>query len=161
MHRLLIPIFLLACRPPPIDGETDDLVQLNPPEIASLTTLCDWEKERWQIDVEATSWTGGGRWIWTLDNAYIEQHDVRSREAASDGSHDALRLTLDILADCRNTEKNKSTAFFCSTEPAFFFELYDPEGVVMDCRTGGPDPSRWETLVEASVPCVHLSNQGR
>ena len=65
--RTLLLLITLGCRIPPVDSEPLVDVQLTTPEITELTLNCDTERERWQLDIKATSWTGGCEWWWTTD----------------------------------------------------------------------------------------------
>ena len=124
----IILSLVTGCRIPPINTEPLVDVQLTPPEIETFTLICDVEQERWQLDVVATSWTGGGQWWWTTDENYVESHQVNSRKAAEDGSFDELRLRLDIVADWRDAEKNRSTPFLCASTPTGRFVLHNLDG---------------------------------
>jgi hypothetical protein len=151
--RVLCCLALLgACRWPPIDREPDVTVKLTIPEISSLSLTCDTEKERWQLDVTATSWTGGGGFWWSTDGVYIEAHDVLSRKAAEDGSFDELRLRLDIVADWRWAEANQSTPFLCASGPVGRFVLFDLEGKVVDCEDVGV--ANWLDSVDFIPSCA-------
>jgi hypothetical protein len=114
--------------------------------------VCDVDKERWQLDVNATSWTGGGEWWWTTDGDYVEKHDVYSRKAAQDGSWDELRLRLNIVADWRDASRNVSTPFLCASEPTGRFLLFDPDGEMVDCTDFGTD-TNWLDTDEDVPPC--------
>ena len=137
--RMAAFCMLFACRLPPVDSEPIVDVQLNPPDILTFTLECDPVLERWQLDVEASSWTGGGEWWWTTDRTYVESHQVNSRKAAQDGSFDELRLRLDIVADWRDAERNRTTAFLCSSTPTGRFVLKDLDGAPVDCHDEGND----------------------
>jgi hypothetical protein len=101
----------------------------------------------WQLDATATSWTGGGELWWSIDGAYVEDHVVRSREAAPDGSRDELRAVLAVESDWRDVTFGTSTAFACTDTPALRFVVYaansDTAAVVTDCVFDG-DPSVWD-----------------
>jgi len=139
-----------GCRLPPVDSEPLVEVTLTTPEITASQLLCDETLERWQLDVSASSWTGGGALWWTTDQIYIESHDVRSRSAAPDGSSDELRLRLNIVADWRDAQTNLSTAFLCASEPDGLFVLYDPSGDIVACQSLGPAVMDWSRV--ADVP---------
>ena len=137
--RYLCPLLCisLACRLPPVDRDPIVDVELTTPEIIEFTLICDTDLERWQLDVVASSWTGGGEWWWTTDETYVESHQVNSRKAAQDGSSDELRLRLNVVADWRDAEKNRSTPFLCSSSPTGRFVLYNLEGEIVDCHDEG------------------------
>jgi hypothetical protein len=151
--KLLTLGLLGACQFPPIDSEPLVDLQLSTPEISEFTLICDVDRERWQLDVKATSWTGGGQWWWTTDGDYIEYHDVTSRKAAEDGSSDALRLRLNIVADWRDANKNASTPFLCASTPTGRFVMFDLENQVVDCEDTGPD-TQWLNTEEALPTCA-------
>ena len=143
MNRLAwMTCLLFGCRIPPVDSEPFVNVELTTPNIQEFTLVCDVEKEQWQLDVVASSWTGGGEWWWTNDGSYVESHKVYSRKAANDGRSDELRLRLDIVADWRDAEKNTSTPFLCSADPTGRLLIYDLDGVVVDCHNEG-DNAEW------------------
>ena len=153
MRRLFPAVCLVfGCRLPPVDSDPLVDVQLTPPELVAFSLVCDTELERWQLDVEASSWTGGGEWWWTTDENYVESHEVYSRKAAQDGSSDELRLRLDIVADWRDAERNRSTPFLCSSTPTGRFLLKSLEGEVIDCHDEG-DATDWLANSEDLPDC--------
>jgi hypothetical protein len=120
-------------------------MELDPPVIDSFELTCDVDAGRWRLEVESTSWTGGGRLYWSPDLAYVERHRVRSVSAEPDGSADRLVLDLDIVGDWREASPGTSTAIRCAQNPDLVFVLYDFEGEPADCVAEGPQP---EELME-------------
>ena len=151
--RYLLPLFCLACVVPPSTNSLES--GLNNPEIPSIDTFgltCDLTLERWQLDVRAFGWTGGGEWWWTVDGEYVEKHDVPSQKAARDGSWDELRLRLDIVADWRNAVRNSSTPFLCASEPTGRLFLRDLNGAVVDCVDTGEN-TEWLAIYDHWPEC--------
>ena len=139
MTRWWILALCLACRLPPIDADPLIDIQRTTPKIESWSMVCEPERERWQLDVLASSWTGGGLLVWTIDGHYVEEHNVYSRKAAQDATFDELRLRLDIVADWRDAQKNSSTPFLCASAPTAQFVMYDVDGHPTDCFQDGPN----------------------
>ena len=150
--RWILLWLAFGCRIPPVDRDPPVQVELTTPELSEFTLVCEADRERWQLDAKATSWTGGGEWWWTTDGTYLERHQVYSRKAAKDGSWDELRLRLDIVGDWRDAEKNKSTPFLCASEPTGRFVLFNLEGEVVDCQDEGPN-TEWLDNEEEIPDC--------
>ena len=150
--RILLPFLLLGCQIPPVDTAPIVDVQLSTPEISEFLLVCDVDRERWQLDIKATSWTGGGEWWWTTEGTYVEKHEVFSRKAAEDGTWDELRLRLDIVPDWRDAEKNVSTPFLCASNPTGRFLLFDMDGNTIACQDYGPD-TVWLDAYEGLPNC--------
>jgi len=120
-----------------------------PPSITDVSWSCDADLERWRLDIGCDSWSNGGVLYLSEDFSYIEEHPIKSRSAADDGSADDLRVDLSIAADWREVSAGKSTAFGCTQTPNGLFVVFDREDQVSDCRRFGPNPQDW-----ASAPDV-------
>jgi hypothetical protein len=119
------------------------LLDPGPPAITDVSWSCDADLERWRLDIGCDSWSNGGLLYLSEDFSYIEEHPIKSRKAADDGSADELRVDLSIAADWREVSAGKSTAFGCSQVPNGLFVVYDRQDEVADCRRFGPYPAGW------------------
>lgn len=135
-------IWLVACVAPGPYGRAEPPPELAPPVIASYSLACDVDASEWTLEVEATSWTGGGTSFWTVDGEYVEEHVVDTIAYEPDGSGETLRAEIGIVSDWRLLAA-RNTAFTCGEDPDVIFLLSDLEGGDADCRTSGPDPARW------------------
>ena len=144
--RALLPLLLLACRIPPVDPVEHVDPVLTTPELTAVSWVCEADRERWQLDATASSWTGAGTLWLTVDGHYIEQHAVPSIRIEPDGSQDELRLRLDMEADWRAVTPGDSTAFTCTEPPDGLFVLWDRDDEQVDCALIG------EGLAHPSLP---------
>ena len=112
------------------------------------------DKAEWRLRIEATSWSGGGRMYWTPEGSYFEDHRVRSREAAADGSSDRLELDLDIVGDWREATQGVSTALRCTDDPDFLFVLRDLDDDDADCWHLGPGLVDWFAVADPDCEAI-------
>jgi len=152
MVRALLLLFLVGCVPQANSGKPWKVAEIVTPEIASTDLYCDVDAAKWELEVEATAWTGGGSTVWTVDGIYAETHRVNSLAAAADGSEDLLKLSLKIVADWREAKNGSATTFLCAEDPNVVFILKAVDGTVVDCASYGPDPLIWNE-VEGVAPC--------
>jgi len=138
-----LAFLLVGCLPPDQTPRPWKIAQLETPEISASELYCDVDAAKWELEVEATSWTGGGSTVWTVDGVYTETHRVNSFSAAADGSEDLLKLSLNIVADWREAKNGSATTFVCAADPNVVFVLKDTDGAVVDCAAYGPDPLIW------------------
>ncbi|HJN73961.1 MAG TPA: hypothetical protein QGF58_08525 [Myxococcota bacterium] len=129
-----------------------------PTTITSLEGGCSVEDDTWSLVVETEGWTSGGLWSLTADAHRVEAHEIESVEAAADGAWDRLELSLDIVADPRDAEEGKTSAWLCdgSTEAnmAWRVMVSDPEtGEKTDCATWGAEID-WNAIASYSE-CDH------
>jgi hypothetical protein len=150
--RILLWLTLAACLPPQSGEKPWKVATLAVPEIANTDLYCDLDTAKWQLEVEATAWTGGGSTVWTVDGTYVETHAVNSFSAAKDGTDDLLKLTLKIVADWREVKSGSATTFKCAEDPNVLFVLRETEGDVVDCAAFGPEPEIWND-VDGVSPC--------
>lgn len=134
-----------ACRIPPADTEVRPDVVLTPPELEDVALTCLPDEEVWELEVTATSWTSGGILSWTVDGDWLEQHVVRSVEAAPDGTSDRLRIRLAMVIDPAYQAPASSTLFRCPDLPTAQFDVYDLDGNRTDCLRWGPQPELLDT----------------
>lgn len=126
--------------PGPGQGPGGEPLDPPPPLLVDFALTCDLDAERWTLEAEADSWSGGGELSWSADLEYVERHFVRSVRAAPDGTSDSLRSVLPIVGDWREATPGVSTAMRCGQDPSFVFVVFDRDGEVSDCEAGGPDP---------------------
>ncbi len=150
MGRLTL-LALTACLAYPPADPGGAKVVLTTPFIEESTAICDAEAGRWKLTLHASSWTGGATSAWTVDGSYVELHRFDQKSWAGDGSHERLELTLPIVDDWREVTDN-STVFTCAQAPSGVLHLADLDGVVVDCRSWGPNPEIFAT-VEGVEPC--------
>jgi hypothetical protein len=126
----------------------DDLSNLStsPPVITEVSWSCDADLERWRLDITCDAWSNGGRLYLSNDFSYTEEHQIKSRKSAADGSWDELRLDLYVTTDWREVTGGSSTAFDCTEEPNGLFIIYDRDGKTVDCRLFGENPSGWRDV---------------
>lgn len=118
-----------------------------PPVIATAAITCASESGKWGLDLTTTNWTGGGNLWMSADGVYVEEHEIRSVEAAGDGTADRLELNLSFLADFQDVSPGSSTAFNCGT-PSLqgLVFVYERGGkTTADCRVFGDAPANWAT----------------
>ncbi|MBN2799342.1 MAG: hypothetical protein JXX28_09370 [Deltaproteobacteria bacterium] len=120
--------------PGPLVGED---VVTDPPALRCVQVRCDPGRERWSIEVSASAWTGGGALLWTVDGQWIEEHPLRSVAAAADGSSDLLALELDQVGDWRAFQTGATTAMSCDDAVGWWVYLYDRDGQIATCASGG------------------------
>lgn len=125
-------------------------VDPGPPSVTEVEWSCDADLARWRLDIDCDSWSNGGRLYLSEDFIYLEEHAIKSRKAASDGTKDELRVDLSIATDWREVIAGKSTAFGCSQTPNGLFVVFDREDNIADCRRFGPQPTEWSKV--ADVP---------
>lgn len=143
----LLPVVLVGCPwPGPGRYPTGEPIALEPPALTSFDLSCDLEAEHWVLQADADAWTGGGQLSWSPDLHYVEQHHVRSQQAAADGTSDHLGITLPIVGDWREAQADVSTAIRCGQDPSWIFVVFDTQGTITDCRSGGPDPEELSHL---------------
>ena len=139
-----LSVAAIGCREPP--GQAEDPIVfpvLETPAIDHIDLACDPDKGQWNLEVRATSWTGGGRLYLTVDGEYIENHRAKSVAAKEDGSADELALSLNIVSDWRAVTAGTSTIFRCSAKVNGLFVLRDRKDNPVDCRILGPNSSIW------------------
>ncbi len=146
MVRVLPALILFGCLPPDASDKPWKDANPGPPEIAFFDLYCDVDAAKWELEVEATAWTGGGNTIWTVDGEYVETHTVSSVQAAADGTEDILKLSLKIVADWREAKSGSATAFRCAEDPNVLFTLLGTGGAPVDCEIAGPNPEIWNVL---------------
>jgi hypothetical protein len=154
---LLLATF--ACREPPGQAEEAFVFpKLETPTIDDIDLMCDPDKGQWNLEVRATSWTGGGRLYLTVDGQYIENHRVRSIAVKEDGSADELSLSLNIVSDWRDVTVGTSTIFRCSAKVSGLFVLRDQKDNPVDCRIFGANASIWGNT--AGTPTCEIGDTG-
>jgi hypothetical protein len=125
--------------------------------LTSASVECREAEQFWRFEATADAWTGNGSVRLSADGAYIERHTMYSREAAYDGSSDALRLDLGIVADFRDVVLGTTTAFNChSAGVSGILEILERDGrTTADCRVFGEAPDRWSEW-EPDLACPLL-----
>lgn len=155
----LLPLLLaLACVPSPAPGTppTDPLDGPDP-SLVGVTWACDVDTGSWTFTLEADAWTGGGLVYMGTDAATMEEHRVRSVEAAAEGDADRLELILAIVADWRDAAPGSSTRWRCVDEDELAFQaaIYEVTGeTVTDCRFWGTQPELWQVVGDGISDCT-------
>lgn len=138
MGRLSLLLLAGCLAGDPVNRSFAD-VKLEPPTIESLDVVCDADRGRWTLTIDATAWTGGATTAWTSDGTYVELHDFSTESYADDGSYEVLVMTLSIVEDWREAAAS-STVFLCTEEPSLVLSLRGTDGEQADCATWGPNP---------------------
>ncbi len=139
---------LLACAASTPTADTGPATPVSgDPTLQAATWGCSEDEDRWSLTAEANRWTGNGGLALTLDGLYVEEHEVRSVEAARDGTWDRLALDLEIVADPREVAPGERTAFLCDppTRDGLAARLWihpPSSSAIADCWTWGP-PVDW------------------
>lgn len=125
------------------------------PTLVSVAVTCDGDAATWTFEAETDAWTNNGQVLLSADGAYIERHDLYSVEAALDGTHDRLKLVLEVVPEWRDVTLGTSTVFNCETpELAGVLRVYARGSKdVADCRAFGEAPERWSTW-DPEVACA-------
>ncbi len=148
-------LLFVSCSWGPTGGTTTGQVLYDsPPSIEEIWYDCSVDEDQWSFYVYTTGWTANGSLLMAMDQDYVEEHTIKSQEAAADGSYDYLGLTLNIEADWRNVYSGSSTAFLCneSTLNALSYRLvvYTPGTQDQaDCRSWGADPWLFDSVEDA------------
>ena len=150
----MIAALLSACAAPGPYGAAPGPLELAVPEILSFRVDCEVDAGTWIVEVETSSWTGGGTTWWTTDALYVEKHPITTLSYEPDGSGETLLQEIAIVDDWRLAGP-KDTSFTCADEPNVVFHLSDVEGNAADCRAYGPAPAIF-TAVEGVVPCTKV-----
>ena len=108
----MIALFLLSCLPQPSLTPATEPASTRTPTIEGVKLSC--LNDEWNIEVNATSWTGNGRWWIGVTETTIEEHPIYSVGAPADGSADTLYSSLISIADWRDIVAGESTRWFCN-----------------------------------------------
>lgn len=128
-------ILWLACAP----GEPPTETAWPAPSIDRLSLSCERDTQSWTLELETAGWVEGATWWIAPPQMPLESHRMRSNSAASDGSWEALSLSLEQLADPRLQVDNSSTTAFCpDLQTAMRLAIFAPDtGEVSACALWG------------------------
>ena len=134
----------MSCWPPPnIEGPPDYVD--GTPEIVAFTSECVVEKDRWELALEASFWTGGVDTFWSVDGVEVETHSLKTDRYAEDGTGEFLSLTLDIVVDPADVS-NGTTAFSCGDDPSATLVMYETDNQPVACMDFGSDVVDWSAV---------------
>lgn len=153
MTHMMIALFYLGCISPVATTLPPDPLSGADPVISSVSWTCDPKRSLWTLRIVTEAWTGGGLAWMARDADRYEEHRIRSVEAASDGSTDALELELDVVADWRDASPGSSTGWHCSDQPQLTFQVavFEITGSEQtDCLRWGATPDLWDAFVDVN-----------